>query len=95
MITNLMYNDEMMYFANLYGQASPDTSNFDAWGHFSQIVWKGTKQVGCATVVCPSLQNAGGSNVPFTVCNYLPAGNYDGQYAENVLAPTGSNVFSV
>jgi hypothetical protein len=94
MITNLMYNDEMMYFAELYGTASPDMSNFDAWGHFSQIVWKGTEEVGCATVVCPSLGNAGGSNVPFTVCNYSPAGNYDGEYAANVLAPQGAAIYT-
>ncbi|KAJ6091657.1 hypothetical protein N7467_003626 [Penicillium canescens] len=94
MITNLMYNDEMMYFAELYGTASPDMTNFDAWGHFSQIVWKGTKEVGCATVVCNSLGNAGGSNVPFTVCNYSPPGNYDGEYATNVLAPQGAAIYT-
>ncbi|CAG7916494.1 unnamed protein product [Penicillium olsonii] len=94
MITNLMYNDEMMFFADLYGKASPDMSNFDAWGHFSQIVWKGTEEVGCATVVCPSLGNAGGSNVPFTVCNYSPAGNYDGEYADNVLSPQGATPYT-
>jgi hypothetical protein len=94
MITNLMYNDEMMFFADLYGKASPDMSKFDAWGHFSQIVWKGTEEVGCATVVCPSLGNAGGSNVPFTVCNYSPAGNYDGEYADNVLSPKGASIYT-
>lgn len=86
MITNLMYNDEINYFPKPYGAASPAMDAFDKWGHFSQIVWKGTTHVGCATVVCPSLGNAGGSNVPFTVCNYSPPGNYDGEYGDNVLA---------
>ena len=75
MITNLMYNNEMGYFENLYGEASPSMDNFDAWGHFSQIVWKGTTHVGCATVTCNSLGNVDSSvAIPFTVCNYSPAG---------------------
>ncbi|KAL5002580.1 CAP domain-containing protein [Aspergillus recurvatus] len=90
MISNLMYNDEMGYYENLYGQATPDMSLFEKWGHFSQIVWKGTTEVGCATVSCPSLGNVdSASAVPFTVCNYSPAGNYDGEYADNVLEPLG------
>lgn len=75
MITNLMYNNEMGYYSDLYGEATPDMTNFDLWGHFSQIVWKGTTHVGCATVTCPSLGNVDSSSaVPFTVCNYSPAG---------------------
>lgn len=75
MITNLMYNNEFAYFEPYFGQASPDMSQFDKWGHFTQIVWKGTQQVGCATVICDSLGNVDASNsVPFTVCNYSPSG---------------------
>lgn len=77
MITNLMYNDEMGYYADLYGEADPDMTYFDNWGHFSQIVWKGTTKVGCATVTCPSLGNVDAAEaLPFTVCNYSPAGEY-------------------
>lgn len=65
----------MGYYENLYGQANPDMSLFEKWGHFSQIVWKGTEQVGCATVVCDSLGNVDSTEpLPFTVCNYSPAG---------------------
>ncbi|KAF7714085.1 Uncharacterized protein PECH_001966 [Penicillium ucsense] len=88
MITNLMYNDEINYFPQPYGSASPDMSLFDKWGHFSQIVWKGTTHVGCATVTCPNLGNVDSSMaLPFTVCNYYPAGNVDTEYGDNVLAP--------
>lgn len=88
MITNLMYNDEINYFPTPYGSADPDMGMFDKWGHFSQIVWKETTHVGCATVTCPSLGNVDSSMaLPFTVCNYYPPGNVQSQYGDNVLAP--------
>ncbi|RAK79462.1 CAP domain-containing protein [Aspergillus fijiensis CBS 313.89] len=94
MITNLMYNDEMGYYADLYGEADPDMTYFDNWGHFSQIVWKGTTKVGCATVTCPSLGNVDAAEaLPFTVCNYSPAGNYAGEYGTNVGKPLGNAMY--
>ncbi|KAF9906129.1 hypothetical protein EC991_000925 [Linnemannia zychae] len=48
-------------------------------GHFTQVVWKGTKSVGCAKKFCP------GSNWTIYICNYDPPGNYQGQYPKNVL----------
>jgi pathogenesis-related protein 1 len=48
-------------------------------GHYTQVVWRGSTQVGCAYKRCP----AGGSNGPFgasawdfIVCNYDPPGNF-------------------
>ncbi|AEE85113.1 putative pathogenesis-related protein [Arabidopsis thaliana] len=41
-------------------------------GHYTQIVWKSTRRVGCARVVCDN----GGI---FMTCNYDPPGNYIGQ----------------
>jgi hypothetical protein len=78
MITNAMYNGEIPFYPTPYGNDNPDLSNFGRWGHFSQIVWANTAQVGCATQYCPNgLQNAG-SGVPpyFTVCNFSPPGKY-------------------
>ncbi|KAL4809398.1 CAP domain-containing protein [Aspergillus unguis] len=95
MISNLMYNDEMGYFTDLYGEATPDMTLFEKWGHFSQIVWGKTTHVGCATVSCNQLGNVDSTEaVPFTVCNYSPAGNYDGEYADNVKAPLGQPMWS-
>jgi hypothetical protein len=89
-ITNMFYNGEVNYYEGLYGQAQPSMSNFEHWGHFSQIVWKGTTHVGCATKQCGTLQNTG-SNVPpyFTVCNYKSPGNFANEYGANVGRPLG------
>ena len=41
-------------------------------GHYTQVVWKNTKKVGCAAFVC-------GDKSQVWVCQYSPAGNYVGQ----------------
>lgn len=77
-ITDLFYNGEVSYYDGMYGMADPDMTNFSIWGHFSQIVWKETTKIGCATQHCPNgLGNTGSTVSPyFTVCNYSPPGNY-------------------
>ena len=78
-ITNLFYNGEVGWYDGLYGQAQPSMSNFEHWGHFSQIVWKGTTHVGCYTKDCSGqgLANTGGNVSPyFTVCNYKSPGEF-------------------
>merc|ERR1712174_94490 len=90
-ITNLWYNNEVNAYSPYYGQANPG-GNFADYGHFTQVVWQGTTVVGCATQDCSAggLANVG-PNVPpyFTVCNYYEAGNYGGEYADNIDAPLG------
>ncbi|CAN5914046.1 hypothetical protein BH11MYX3_BH11MYX3_28560 [soil metagenome] len=49
-------------------------------GHFTQVVWRGTTQVGCGLAQCK------GNDI--WVCEYDPPGNWEGQYKEQVL-PTG------
>ncbi|KAK0363254.1 hypothetical protein LTR59_014180 [Friedmanniomyces endolithicus] len=87
-ITDLFYNGEVGWFDNLYGQAQPDMTNFEHWGHFSQIVWGNTTSVGCATQYCNGPGGLGGvgSDIPpyFTVCNYDPPGNYANEYGDNI-----------
>jgi len=41
-------------------------------GHYTQIVWKSTTEVGCGKALCPD-------NSQVWVCSYEPAGNYVGQ----------------
>lgn len=42
-------------------------------GHYTQIVWRETRRIGCASVTC-----IGGKGV-FMTCNYDPPGNYIGE----------------
>ncbi len=60
-----------------YGVAGPRGTA--VVGHFTQVVWKATSEVGCAVVAC------GGLDV--LVCDYAAPGNYIGEFAANVLNP--------
>ena len=42
-------------------------------GHYTQMVWRDTKEVGCATA------KGGGHAFSILVCRYSPPGNYPGQ----------------
>lgn len=43
----------------------------DVCGHYTQLVWRETRELGCGMAACGSTQ--------VWVCNYSPAGNYTGQ----------------
>ena len=66
-----MWYDEIEKYKFPNGGFSMET------GHFTQVVWRGTTQVGCGHSTCK------GNDI--WVCNYDPAGNWEGQYRENVL----------
>jgi len=55
-------------------------------GHYTQIVWKSSTKLGCAKGSAVSMGHSG----DFWVCQYCIAGNFLGQYGQNVLAPTKS-----
>lgn len=71
----------------MYDWSSPAYS--DAAGHFTQMVWVGTTQVGCAQTACPagSLFDASYGISNYFVCKYWPPGNIvnAGEFAANVL----------
>ncbi len=53
-----------------YGQAL-DPSNWHDSGHYTQMVWRNTKRIGCAKSEC--------NGYTIVVCNYDPPGNVLGQ----------------
>jgi len=51
-----------------------------ATGHFTQVVWKGSTEIGCGMATSPQ-----GSFTSFwVVCNYKQPGNWEGMFEENV-----------
>lgn len=49
-------------------------------GHFTQVVWSGTREVGCGRTQCQGMD--------VWVCQYDPPGNMQGAFAENVKPKT-------
>ncbi|GEM08434.1 hypothetical protein Rt10032_c05g2451 [Rhodotorula toruloides] len=78
-----------------YNYAKPGYA--DATGHFTQMVWKGTTQLGCAQAYCDPLTIPGSNSWSgyFYVCEYAAAGNIVGSdsattamyFSANVEAP--------
>jgi pathogenesis-related protein 1 len=54
-------------------------------GHFTQVVWKETTLIGCASSTCP---DATGKLGTLWVCEYSPPGNNSQTLNQNVLRPT-------
>jgi len=65
---------------SMYDYGSGDFSS--GTGHFTQMVWKGAKKVGCAVTEC---NGDNGTPGKFLTCNY-DTGNVIGQFQENVSA---------
>jgi uncharacterized protein YkwD len=57
-------------------------------GHFSQIIWKATRAIGCAWVTGCTPEHTLRANT--WVCQYSPAGNFVSQFEENVRVPLPS-----
>lgn len=71
----MWYNGEVDLFPQAdYGKADPDMTNFEEWGHYSQVVWKSTTGVGCAAQFCDKGTIFDDMGSWFSVCNYFPAG---------------------
>ncbi|MFI6960077.1 CAP family protein [Nocardia sp. NPDC050408] len=58
-----------------------------ATGHFTQVAWKSTKQVTAAAVNCRKGTISGTSATVYVVARYSPAGNFQGQFEQNVGRP--------
>uniref|UniRef100_A0A0K0F4V3 CAP domain-containing protein (inferred by orthology to a human protein) n=1 Tax=Strongyloides venezuelensis TaxID=75913 RepID=A0A0K0F4V3_STRVS len=66
-----MWYDEVKY----YNFSAPGFSS--ATGHFTQLVWKNSKQVGFGITES--------KGIVYVVCRYSPPGNYLGQFDKNVF----------
>jgi len=53
--------------------------------HFTQVVWKGSTQLGCASADCDGIF-PGPGKATYYVCEYEAQGNILGQFPENVQA---------
>lgn len=78
--------DRLRALFKLWSDEAPDY-NYEAnrctdgrqCGHYTQLVWRDSRRVGCGWATCESVQ---GVNFPagsvLLVCNYAPGGNYRG-----------------
>ena len=70
-----MTGDAVRYWAtekSKYDYASNSCAQNDICGHYTQVVWRNSVRLGCATVNC-------GKGLVFSICNYDPPGNYMGE----------------
>ncbi len=66
--------DEQRYFRSGYFPQVSRTGNWADVGHYTQIVWADTREVGCA--------KASNGRNDFLVCRYYPGGNVIGERIE-------------
>jgi len=62
-----MWNEEKEYF-----KYKPIGNDWAKSGHYTQVIWKNSTEVGCGSALSKS-------GAFFFVCNYDPPGNYVGQ----------------
>lgn len=60
---------------NYYNYDANSCQSGQQCGHYTQMVWENSTEIGCAKAVCTQ----GGASYEVWVCQYNPAGNYIGQ----------------
>jgi hypothetical protein len=80
------YDECLDYVPPEPGQGIP--ANFDQVGHFTQLMWKPTKEMGCHEISCPRQINTDSGAVTaqgkIITCNY-DQGNVSGEFPSNVI----------
>jgi hypothetical protein len=61
--------------AGVNATCTSQCSQYGGCGHYTQLVWRKTKRVGCGVADCMQ----GSTRRSYWVCNYDPPGNYIGQ----------------
>ena len=69
-LVDIWGNEKQFFIAGTFPNVS-STGNWEDVGHYTQVVWRNTTQVGGAL--------ATGNGLDFLVCQYLPEGNIIGQ----------------
>jgi len=79
----LWYDEKIGYNYDTRQCDTSKVSEAGTCGHYTQVVWASSRQVGCTYAVCNGLTQKGkqmknaqkGTKVFYLVCDYLPAGN--------------------
>lgn len=66
-----MWYSEKAGYVKLGSPAISNDQSFEGYGHYTQMIWRGSVKVGCGSATA-----AGGMTV--TTCRYFPAGNMIG-----------------
>ncbi len=82
LVVTMWYDEEAFYDYNNPGFNSET-------GHFTQVVWKDTIEIGCGLATNCSADSPYMAHV--WVCQYNPPGNYTNLFAENVFPPKTDN----
>jgi hypothetical protein len=64
-----LWYDEIQYY-NFADPANSD-GTYEKWGHFTQLVWKSTTQIGCVIHECSGFN----PDRIYVICEYSPQGN--------------------
>lgn len=80
-----LWYDEIEYYD--YNDVTGIEHDGEEVGHFTQVVWASTTEVGCAVVDCPA------SDGTYLLCEYKPAGNvYNGNANADLYSYFRENV---
>lgn len=71
--TDLWWDEHTLWHHQTY-----QSGTINGAGHFTQMIWENTIEVGCGIASCPNM-NPSYNNAAFGVCNYGPGGNYSNQ----------------